>query len=798
MSPPSSRPKRGSSSASADDSKDAVPTTGDLFDAASLPVPAPPPASASRTSPARPAKPPRAELLQAAAPLAPPGLFEPHPPPASPAPPANTAALLRTLKGWSAQGWLRRLDSAFAGFMLDLCPDAPPPVLMAAALVAHMEGRGHSCLLLDSLFRDPEALLGWGPEAAVEFHTVSTVFAFRLEDWLDALRDSPLVWVDERPSTLARSSEPSESSQSSGSSNRDVNQPLVLRGAKLYLRRYWRYERQVAARVLQRAVAPVAVDEKRACDWLDKLFPPQAPPTPQTSPAPVTGAIDWQKVACAMALRGGLTVITGGPGTGKTYTAARLLALLLALDPHPERLRVAVAAPTGKAAARLKQSIGGALQALQAKVAKDLPLESLVRAIGPARTLHSLLGARPDTRKFRYDAAHPLEVDVLIVDEASMIHLEMMAALLEALPPHGRLILLGDKDQLASVEAGAVLGELCRDAELGRYQAETAAFVEAVSGQQLPVEFLSDGPPLAQQTVMLRTSRRFGDRIGQLALAANAGDVERATALLGAGGSKSDGGGKPGEGGNSGDELLWLDAKSADIAVKLAVQGRRGAPGGYGGEGGYLELLPQRPSLNGDLLDSPAFDAWVVRVLQAFERFRLLCAVHETEWGTQELNAAIERALAAKGLISRRGEWYEGRPIMVTRNDAGLGVFNGDIGIVLRPMPTADVPNPRARAYFLDGTSIRSVGVSRLAHVETAFALTVHKSQGSEFEHAALVLPQAPSRVLTRELVYTGITRARKALTLVTGRRQAFAEALGQRTRRSSGLFELLDPEAER
>ena len=187
-----------------------------------------------------------------------------------------------------------------------------------------------------------------------------------------------------------------------------------------------------------------------------------------------------------------------------------------------------------------------------------------------------------------------------------------------------------------------------------------------------------------------------------------------------------------------------------------------------------------------------------MRVLQAFERFRLLCAVHEGEWGTQPLNAAIERALVAKGLINRRGEWYEGRPIMVTRNDAGIGVFNGDIGIVLKPMSTADVPTPPARVYFLDGASVRSVGVSRLAHVETAYALTVHKSQGSEFEHTALVLPQAPSRVLTRELVYTGITRARRAFTLVTGRRQAFVEALGQRTRRSSGLQELLDPVAER
>src|SRR5690606_5870469 len=197
-----------------------------------------------------------------------------------------------------------------------------------------------------------------------------------------------------------------------------------------------------------------------------------------------------------------------------------------------------------------------------------------------------------------------------------------------------------------------------------------------------------------------------------------------------------------------------------------------------------------------DLLDNQAFDNWVTSVLQAFERFRLLCAVHEGEWGTQPLNRAIQRALAAKGLINPRGEWYEGRPVMVTRNDTGIGVFNGDIGIVLRPMGADGTTSLPPRAYFLDGSSIRSVGVSRLAHVETAFALTVHKSQGSEFEHTVLVLPQAPSRVLTRELVYTGIMRARCAFALVTWRGQAFAGALGLSTQRSSGLLELLDPAA--
>jgi exodeoxyribonuclease V alpha subunit len=187
-------------------------------------------------------------------------------------------------------------------------------------------------------------------------------------------------------------------------------------------------------------------------------------------------------------------------------------------------------------------------------------------------------------------------------------------------------------------------------------------------------------------------------------------------------------------------------------------------------------------------VDHQVFEAWAHSVLTAFERFRLLCAVREGKWGTVGLNLAVERALIAEGLLVRRGEWYEGRPVMVTRNDPGIGVFNGDIGIVMKPF---DAGAP-LRAYFLDGASVRSVGVSRLANVDTAFAMTVHKSQGSEFEHTVLVLPQEPSRVLTRELVYTGITRARKSFTLVTGRAQALADALSHQTRRSSGLIDRL------
>jgi exodeoxyribonuclease V alpha subunit len=515
--------------------------------------------------------------------------------------------------------------------------------------------------------------------------------------------------------------------------------------------------------VVERSASPAQVDEARARGWLDRLFP-----------APTdTLTLDWQKLACAVALRGRLSIITGGPGTGKTYTAARLLALLFAMSEAPDRLRIALAAPTGKAAARLKQSIDSSLQELQQGLGPALDLQLLTRRIGAARTLHALLGARPDTRRFQYHAGKALDVDVVIVDEASMVHLEMMAALLEALPADARLILLGDKDQLASVEAGAVLGDLCRDAAAGRYGSETVRYLLETTGMRLPERYLSEqepAPALAQQTVMLRESRRFGGPIGALARAVNDGAdpaepgrliaTDRSGALFGA-----------------------QDGRLATV-IELAVDGRPGTSAGYRD---YLELLARGPGRD----DADGHAGWATGVLKAFDRLRILCAVRDGDWGVQGLNRAIERALEQTArsdgsgrLLAPRGAWYPGRPVMVTRNDPALGVFNGDIGIAL---PVGDAGG-RLRVYFLDGDRLRSVAVSRLAHVETAFAMTVHKSQGSEFEHTVLVLAAHSGNVLSRELVYTGITRARSAFSLVAERPGLLEQGVRQATRRESGL----------
>ncbi|MGI9132679.1 MAG: exodeoxyribonuclease V subunit alpha, partial [Rhodoferax sp.] len=591
--------------------------------------------------------------------------------------PPLSLATLNTLHRWADKGWLRRLDSALASFMQERDSNATPALLVSTAILAQMEGRGHTCLPLAHLIAHPEEVLAWPPQAQVELQTLWSRLPVSLREWLDALRASPLVRLD------------------SGSA--DLGQPLVLKLAGdeslLYLRRYWLHEQQVAHQIRQRCSSSQTVDESLAAKWLDRLF------EDSKSPNASAGTINWQKFACAMALRASLTVITGGPGTGKTYTAARLLSLLFAMSAEPERLRVALAAPTGKAAARLRQSIDFSLQELSSRLGAELDLTALTRRMGAAKTLHALLGARLETREFAFNASNPLDVDILIVDEASMIHLEMMSALLQALPAGAKLILLGDKDQLASVEAGAVLGDLCRDAVQGNYSSETARYAQSISGQNLPAEFLkTTGNPsaLAQQTVMLRQSHRFGGLIGQLALAVNSGQSALSQSVLEA---------------DTTGVLHYSKQPSVDHVAQLAARGRDGAQASYAD---YLRIV--KAGIDTKPATPTDHEAWVKSVLKAFDRFRILCAVHEGDWGTRALNHAVQRALSQADLLNARGEWFTGRPVMVTRNDPALGVFNGDVGVTLPGPPGTTA----LRVYWLDGEKLRSVGVSRLAYVETA------------------------------------------------------------------------------
>lgn len=604
------------------------------------------------------------------------------------------------------------LDRAFADFLQHQMPSPDPRHRVLAALTSYQMGRGHACLDLRVLHDQPATLLGW---------TAAQVQA--LPPDLSAAAAS-LPWcVGE-------------------------GAPLVLQGPlgaqRLYLRRAHQAEQDVMQALRQRMAQPVSAGVDVVAH-LNALFPPEAQ---------VPGHIDWQKIACALAARSALTLITGGPGTGKTTTVVRLLALLSAqarAQNHP--LRIRLAAPTGKAASRLGESIQSALA--------QLPPDLCIAPPAPPETLHRLLQFTPDAPLRDVPA---LACDVVVVDEASMIDLEMMARLLAAVPLSARLILLGDKDQLASVEAGAVMAQLCEGSERGGYSLETAAWIEAHTGQSVRDYVAAAAPQaLAQHTVMLRHSRRFASDsgIGQWAQAVNSGDGAAVTRWLAQCPSAT----------STPPTLFPPDVDQLNVprlphpAVAQAVQ--------QGWARWLAQLQPLRHA------DASCSDAQARQLLDDFADFQVVCALRSGPWGVDHLNVCISCWLGWGAET-----WYAGRPVMVTRNDANLKLMNGDVGLCL---PTAN----GLRVAFAQAGQIRWVLPSRLDAVDTVWATTVHKSQGSEFAHVLLVLPDSPSPVLTRELIYTGITRAKQRLTLLLASQSVLLQATATRVLRSGGLSEL-------
>lgn len=510
--------------------------------------------------------------------------------------------------------------------------------------------------------------------------------------------------------------------------------PLVLNGERLYLQRLWQDEGKVAEffRANSRAITQ---DYQRLPAILAGLF------------GPIQAEVDWQKVAVAVAATSQVSIISGGPGTGKTTTVARLLITLIRLLPD-SKLRIKLAAPTGKAAARLSESLGLAMRQL------SLSQEEWALVPTEASTLHRLLGAERNTMRLRYHENNPLHLDVLIVDEASMVDLPMMACLIAALPMGVKLILLGDRDQLASVEAGAVLGDLGGFAQYG-FSRERAEQLSDLTDYQLSHLACPSGATVRDSLCLLRTSYRFNadSGISQLATSVNQGEVKAALACLQQN--------KP--------DIAWHSLQQQGDFIGLlstVVEGYRD----------YLECIQRRESS--------------ITILSAFNRFQVLCALRHGPYGVNGLNQRIEQALFNANLIDRPAKsanlWYEGRPVIIESNDSSLGLFNGDIGIALRDT------DGQLRVHFsLSEGGVRSVQPNRLPEHGTAYAMTVHKAQGSEFEHTLLVLPDTPSRLLTRELLYTAITRARKKLTLYANR-DIFTLAIQTRTQRHSGLVERL------
>lgn len=590
---------------------------------------------------------------------------------------------------------LSLLDLHFGDFVARFAA-GDEKVFLAAALVSMATRGGHSCM-------DLREWAGRGPLWVAGQERVAP----ELDSWCAAL-----AW-------------------GGGVGSGGGNTPLVLEGGRLYLRRYWGYEEEVAGGLLARGRAVcLPVDDKILAAGLARWFPPDP-----------DGADAEQRLAALVAMLRPLAVITGGPGTGKTTAVASILALLgeqyLARGCHP---RIALAAPTGKAAMRLQGSLSRLkkLHQLGDQLAGVIPEEVL--------TMHRLLGAITGSASFRYDENNPLPYDLVVVDEVSMVDLPLMAKLFRALRPETRLIILGDRHQLASVEPGSVLGDLCHPAVLAAFSGEFARRIEGFEALHAPALPRAEAFGLADSLVELRRSHRFAatSGIGRLGALVKAGDAAGAWEVLA---------------GAAFPDVLWREVSSSDQLESL-----------------LSGLIP--PEFAGLPAMAPA------EALAVSEGFRVLCVVRQGDFGAERLNARFEGLLERQGYLVAAGRNYPGRPIMILRNDYDLRLYNGDVGVMLPDQ----AENGELRAYFPGPSGdFRKVSPSRLPPYQSVYAMTVHKSQGSEFERVILVLPERHTPVLSRELLFTAITRAR-ARVEIWGRRQIFEQAVAVVAERHSGL----------
>jgi len=584
-------------------------------------------------------------------------------------------------------GSFSEIDIHFARLMTRFSEQENPNLFLAAALVSRATAEGHICLDLSS---------EWGDDSA----------------WRKGLYSTKVVG---RPGDY---------------------KPLILDNqSRLYLYRYWQYEKTLADDINNRSATPIKeIDVPLFKKGLSRLFPQSQ-----------DDETDWQKVSAFVSVMKGFCAISGGPGTGKSTVIAKILAMILEQD-KANKIRIALAAPTGKAAARLQEAI---------KDGKEvLPIEDHIKEaiITEASTIHRLLGTISGSPYFRHNAKNPLPVHTVIIDEASMVDLALMSKLVQAIPSNARLILLGDKDQLASVEAGSVLGDICDTGRIHGFSQKFSERFKQITGDRIEINSNSSNEPEIQDCIVqLDRSYRFGidSGIGTVSQAINKGDGSLALSLLKI---------------NDYDDARWKGLpRPSTLHESLrdtVIQGYRS----------YLEISDP------------------MEIFRLFEQFRVVCVLREGPYGVSALNLLVEQILREVNLITIEKRWYRGRPVLITRNDYNLGLYNGDIGIIL-PDPAA---NNDLRAFFLspDGTLRRFLPVRLPVH-ETAYAITVHKSQGSEFDETLLLLPDRHIPILTRELIYTGITRARKSVE-VWGIESVFLEAISQRIERASGLRDAL------
>jgi len=576
--------------------------------------------------------------------------------------------------------------------------------LLAAAFAVRAPRLGHVCVDLATIrttastdLDEPIDLqaLPWPEESA----------------WIRRLGNSPLVGTD---------------------------RPLHLEGTTLYLDRFWSEERQVATDLLALAEqAAGGVDLGLLASGLDRWFASEDVP-------------DFQRLAAASAVLRRFSVIAGGPGTGKTTTVARVLALLdeQASAGGGRPPLVALAAPTGKAAARLQEAVHQEASRLSLDADERSRLTQL-----RGTTLHRLLGFNPGNRsRFRHHRLNRLAHDVVVVDETSMVSLSLMARLVEAVRPEARLILVGDPEQLASVEAGAVLGDVVGPASRHLLMRAPARHALArAAGQEVPGSDPPSGSPIGDGVVVLRHVHRFGGSIGRLAEAIQRGDGDDVVALL----ADAD-----------------ADADACWIPVDIAAAGASES----------MDSIRSEAVSCGRRLVEAARAGRPLEAIEALGAFRLLCAHRRGPEGVSVWMPTVERWLASEiEGFAREGTWYAGRPLLVTENDYSLRLYNGDTGVVV----AADAG--RVVAAFERSGEVVEISPTRLASVDTVYAMTVHKAQGSQFDTVAVLLPGPDSPILTRELLYTAVTRAQRRL-FVAGTEESIRAAVARPIARASGL----------
>ena len=604
------------------------------------------------------------------------------------------------------KGLLTELDIHFAGFITDLCGNDDLDVFLGAALTSHVTGNGDVCLDLASMAGKVlvEKQNGNGP-----------IVCPQLSVWRDKLLAVPAVG---RPGEF---------------------RPLVLdQKHRLYLYRYWDYEKRLSDSIKIRVQEDIRnIDVPLLERGIKRLFPEDK-----------EKAANWQKVAGIVSILKRFCVISGGPGTGKTFTIARILALLIE-QARGARLRIFLCAPTGKAVAKLKESIKNARDALDCgeDIRKAIPNE--------AYTIHRMLRTIPGSPYFHHHSENLLPADIVVVDEASMVDLALMSKLLQAVPTDARLILVGDKDQLASVEAGSVLGDICGRDIIHGFSRDFFDKLTEITGARLATEDrqLGDRPGLIDCIVLLKKNYRFAESSGiyGLSRSVNQGDADTAIKLL-----------NPLKGDKS---IEWEKfILPNDLIRKFEKR--------------ILEWYSAHLKT-----DDP------IKALELLNRFKILCALKKGPFGVEALNKVAERVLVQQGLIAPGKQWYRGKPILITRNDYHLGLFNGDLGITMSVQGSGS----EDLYAFFPGTSgeLRRFLPQRIADHETAYAMTVHKSQGSEFEEVLLVLPDKDYPVLTRELIYTAITRARRKVS-IWGTEKIYIAAVKQKIVRTSGLRDAL------